>query len=236
MSILAIIPARGGSKGVPRKNIREVHGLPLIEYTIRQALKSSHIQHLAVSTDDQEIAKISKDAGAQVPFLRPDELAGDTVSDLPVLKHALNWYLENVDSHIEFVLLLRPTTPLKTKEDMEFVIQKWRETQSPSIRTVSQVPGKYHPYWTFQLKNGQAQSSVPGLDLKKFFQRQLLPATYFVNGLVDGYCAKSLLSGRVGHFSDGFEAVVTPIERCLDIDTEADLLQFEQILDVTRGP
>jgi CMP-N,N'-diacetyllegionaminic acid synthase len=235
MSILAIIPARGGSKGVPRKNIRSVGGTPLIGYSIRTALGSKNIKHLLVSTEDQEIADIAKSLGAEVPFLRPNELAGDLVPDTPVLKQALAWYLENKDPEIKYVLLLRPTTPLKSLADIENVIDRLQNSDCLSVRTVSAVPDKFHPYWTFQLQSTRAKSTVPGVDLKKYFQRQTLPKTYFVNGLVDGFNAKALMNDQIGSFQDGFEAVVTPFERCLDIDTHEDFARFENLLGANNG-
>ncbi len=112
---LAIIPARGGSKGIPRKNIKPFLGKPLIEYTIKLALSIQEIDKVLVSTDDKEIAEISKAAGAEVPFLRPEELAQDNTPSIPVFRQAIS-FLEEKGKSYENILILEPTSPLRTKK------------------------------------------------------------------------------------------------------------------------
>ena len=113
--VLGIIPARGGSKGLPRKNIKLLNDLPLISYSIASGLESDYITRLVVSTDDKEIAKISKNYGAEVPFLRPKELAQDDILDFPVIEHSLNWLEQNEGYIPDFIVQLRPTSPLRPK-------------------------------------------------------------------------------------------------------------------------
>ena len=124
MNVLGIIPARGGSKRVPRKNIKQLNGKPLLYYTIREAKKSKNIDRIIVTTDDREIADIALKFGAEVPFIRPCELAEDDTSDQPVFQHALQKLYEMDGYKPEIVLNLRPTSPFKTPEIIDQVVQK----------------------------------------------------------------------------------------------------------------
>jgi len=121
--ILAIIPARGGSKGIPKKNIVNINGKPLIQYTIEVAKESKLIDRVIVSTDDDEIAEISEKLGAEVPFIRPAELAKDGTPTFPVIKHALKWLKENEKYKPELIVLLEPTFPLRTVEKVDEAIK-----------------------------------------------------------------------------------------------------------------
>src|SRR5512133_1984176 len=111
--IFALIPARGGSKGIPRKNIRNFAGYPLIAWSIAAAKQSQLVTRVSVSTDDEEIAAVAHELGAETPFLRPAEFAQDKTTDLPVFEHALNWLEQNEDYHPEIVIQLRPTSPIR---------------------------------------------------------------------------------------------------------------------------
>ncbi len=111
--VLALIPARGGSKGIPRKNIRPFAGYPLIAFSIAAGLQAESVTRVVVTTDDEEIAEVAREYGAEVPFLRPAELAQDRTTDLPVFQHALNWLSEHEDYHPQVVVHLRPTTPIR---------------------------------------------------------------------------------------------------------------------------
>ncbi len=127
MKVLGIIPARGGSKGVPGKNTRLLAGKPLISYTIEAALKSKFIDRLIVSTDDEEIAKVAEKYGAEFPFLRPANLAQDDTPDQPVFQHAIKILKIQDDYEPDIVLNLRPTTPLKTSHTIDKVVEKMRQ-------------------------------------------------------------------------------------------------------------
>ena len=136
--VLGIIPARGGSKGLPRKNIKLLNDLPLISYSIASGLESDYITRLVVSTDDKEIAKISKNYGAEVPFLRPKELAQDDILDFPVIEHSLNWLEQNEGYIPDFVVQLRPTSPLRPKGLIDKAINLIiNDINADSIRSVS---------------------------------------------------------------------------------------------------
>jgi CMP-N,N'-diacetyllegionaminic acid synthase len=132
MNITAIIPARGGSKGIPRKNIRTIHGKPLIAWSIEQALACHHVTRVIVSTDCQEIAQIAKDYGAEVPEMRPDELAQDTTATEPVLIHAVNEWCQG-DTYPDIVMLLQPTSPLRLPNSLNNSIAIFHEEQADSL-------------------------------------------------------------------------------------------------------
>lgn len=143
--VLAIIPARGGSKGLPGKNIKLLCGKPLISYSIELGLSSRLIDRVVVSTDSQEIAEMAKRAGAGVPFLRPNELSDDLVTDVPVVKHCLNWHKDNKNYIPDMVVFLRPTGPLRTLEETEEAISLLlADPEADSIRSLEEP--KKHPY------------------------------------------------------------------------------------------
>lgn len=219
--ILAIIPARGGSKGVPRKNIRPLAGKPLIAYAIEAGLKSPSVGRVIVSTEDAEIARIAGAYGAEVPFVRPLELAGDDIHDPPVFRHALRWLEENEGYRPDFVLNLRCTTPFKSVEDVEAVIKKLDETGCDSVRTMTLAQGIHHPYWMYKERGGLAEPFVDGLDISRHFRRQLLPPVYRLNGVVDG-ARRSVMLQSENFWGERMAIVEIPEERAIDIDTEFD--------------
>jgi CMP-N,N'-diacetyllegionaminic acid synthase len=142
--ILAIILARGGSKSVPRKNIRPICSIPLIGYTIREGLKSKYISRLIVSTEDEEIAKIAREFGAEVPFKRPKELATDTASSKACLQHATKFMEESEGRPYDYIVELMVTNPLKTVEDIDVAIEKLITTGADSVIGVAKLE-EHHP-------------------------------------------------------------------------------------------
>lgn len=225
-NIIAVIPARGGSKGVPRKNLRLVCGKPLIAYAIQAGLGSPSIERVIVSTDDEEIAEVARRYGAEVPFMRPAGLAGDSVPDQPVFMHAVGW-LEDNGYRPDFVLNLRATTPMKTAGDVEAVIMKWTTSGCDCVRTVTRA--KHHPYWMIKPDGDRCVQFVDGIDLERYHQRQLLPAAYYFNGVVDGMARDRVMSGGPMYGGD-VRFVEVPEERAVDIDTEMDLKLCEYFM------
>ncbi|MEO0900177.1 MAG: acylneuraminate cytidylyltransferase family protein [Bacteroidota bacterium] len=220
--ILAVIPARGGSKRVPRKNVLPLAGKPLIAYTIEAALASKYVDRLLVSTDDEEIAEVARGAGAEVPFMRPDELATDSAPDRPVFAHAINWLAEHEDWNADFVLNLRCTTPFKTAQHIDGLIEKWWETSSDSVRSMSRAEGIQHPYWMFkQNERGMAIPMIEGVSIDNYYRRQLLPPVYFLNGVVDGIRADIILDHEK-FYGDNMAVYEIPQEFAVDIDTPFD--------------
>ena len=151
--ILAIIPARGGSKGIRRKNLQKLSGKPLIAHTIIAAKKTKSINKIIVSTDDKEIGKISKNNGAEVPFLRPKQISKDTSSIIEVIKHALKFLQENQSYVPDIIILLQPTSPLRTSQLITKTINTLKKSKATSVITVSKITK--HPYAAYWLKNDQ---------------------------------------------------------------------------------
>jgi len=187
MRILGIIPARGGSKGVPRKNIKLLAGKPLLAYTAEAALKVPSLSSVILSTDDPEIAETGKQLGLSVPFLRPSELAGDTTPTLPVVQHALN-FLKTIGEEYDAVCLLQATNPLRKPGDIEGCIQKFIEFDYDSLFSMLEIPTEHNPYWAF-VENDKGLLNLAMGGTEPISRRQLLPMAYYREGSV--YIAKS---------------------------------------------
>lgn len=212
-SVLAIIPARGGSKGVPQKNIRLLAGKPLISWAIEEAGKSKYIDRIIVSTDDPVIAQTARQFGGDVPFLRPSELARDDTPGIAPVLHAL----DELPTKYDLVVLLQPTSPLRTIEDIDGCIGQLITTKSKSC--VSVVEPDKSPFWTYSIDDKECL--VPLLD-NKFDRRQDIPSVYALNGAV--YVAESAwLKSKKSFVSTETVAYIMPRERSIDIDTELDL-------------
>lgn len=225
--VLGLVPARGGSKGVPRKNIRPLAGRPLIAWTIDAALQSTVVDRLIVSTDDSEIATIAAECGAEVPFMRPAELAADDTPDLPVLLHALDWLRVEAHDEPDLVVWLRPTAPMRLASDIDRGAGLLVETGADCVRSV--CPSEHHPYWMKRLEDGRLMSFMPGHDERSYYSRQLLPPVYRLNGAVDVVWAERVLRSEDRLFWgwDDIRGYVMPVERSTDIDTEQDLRMVE---------
>ena len=196
--ILAIVPARGGSKGIPRKNVRKFGGHPLIAYSIAAGLQSDVITRVIVSTDDQEIADAALKYGAEVPFIRPSELAQDDTLDFPVFEHALNWLEDNQDYSPDAVVHLRPTTPLRSRKMVDDAVKLLLENEdADSVRGV--IPSGRNPYKMWKFKNGKTISPIIDFeDVKEPYNapRQALPDTYWHSGQIDVIRPKTIIEKR----------------------------------------
>ncbi len=185
--VLAVIPARGGSKGIPRKNIRPFAGHPLVAYSIAAGLQAKLVTRVVVSTDDEEIAAVSRRYGAEVPFLRPAELAQDQSADQPFMQHALAWLAEREDYHPEVVVQLRPTSPVRPKTCVDDAVRLLLEhPQADSVRGV--VPSGQNPYKMWRLDEAGFMTPLlqaDGLAEPYNAPRQALPQTYWQTGHVD---------------------------------------------------
>ena len=158
LEVLAVIPARGGSKGIPRKNIRPFAGYPLISYSITAALRSKLVTRTIVSTDDEEIAAIAREWRAETPFLRPAELAQDQTTDLPVFQHALNWLKVHENYYPDLVIQLRPTSPIRPLNCIDGAVELLTDRpEADSVRGV--VPSGQNPYkmWVIPKKGDPMQ-------------------------------------------------------------------------------
>lgn len=219
--VLAVIPARGGSKGIPRKNITEVAGRPLIAWTIEAAKKSQFIDRLILSSEDDEIIAVAKQWGCEVPFRRPIELAQDDTPGIDPVIHAVD-ALPGFD----YVVLLQPTSPLRTAEDIDQCIKLCFGKEANSCVSVSE-PNK-SPYWMYSINpQGTLESLLPQEKLP--VRRQECPVVYALNGAVYVADSRWLLQKR-NFLSDETLAYVMPTERAIDIDNKADLLYAEYYL------
>jgi CMP-N,N'-diacetyllegionaminic acid synthase len=213
VSLLALIPARGGSKGIPRKNIRGLCGKPLIAWSIEVAQEAASVDKIVVSTDDKEIAEIALRYGAEVPFLRPPELAQDETPGIDPVLHALD-KLPKFDT----ILVLQPTSPLRTAGDIDGILKMYREHQAPAA--VSICESSKHPNWMFYC--GEDGTMSPFMDIPIMTRRQDLPTIYTVNGAL--YLAKtSWLKENKSFFSADTLGYMMPSERSIDIDTSLDM-------------
>lgn len=182
MRVLGFIPARGGSKGVPRKNIRLLAGKPLLQYTAEAALVAKSLARVVLSTDDEEIASIGRQCGLDVPFIRPKELAEDTTPTLPVVQHAVRW-LEQHGDHFDAVCLLQPTNPLRRPEHIDACVAMFTETGADALVTVLPVPEEHNPHWVyFQADDGRLRLSTG--ESTPIARRQDLPPAFHREGSV----------------------------------------------------
>ena len=223
-SIIAIIPARGGSKGVPRKNIKKLGGKPLIAYTIEEALKSKYLDHVFVSTEDPEIAKVSKECGAQV-IDRPATLAKDTSKTVDAILHAVE-YLERKGIHSHIVVLLQPTSPLRNTEDIDAAVKLFLYNECDSVISVCEPD--HSPFWCFRF-DGRYLQPLLGQEYKNM-RRQDLPKVMMPNGAI--YISSPESIARFGGFhSDHMIPYCMPPERSIDIDTALDFTIAEVIIN-----
>jgi CMP-N-acetylneuraminic acid synthetase len=233
--ILAIIPARGGSKRVPQKNIRLLNGQPLISFAIQAALQTTDVHRVIVSTDDETIAGVARKYGAEVPFMRPASLAKDSTPDQPVLQHTLGWLKENQNYIPDIVLYLRPTSPFKTSKIITEVIQRMLETDANRVCTMTKCNGVHHPYWMYSLSDdGLAKPFIDGIDISNYYQSQLLPPVYRLNGVVDAIKTSAVYNKNYLN-EKNMAVVVVSEESAMDIDTEFDFQVCEMLLQKKKN-
>lgn len=221
LSVLAVIPARGGSKGVPRKNIRELAGKPLIAWTIEEAKKSKYITKLILSSEDDEIIGVAKAYGCDVPFKRPIELAQDDTAGIDPILHAI----EQCPGY-DYVIMLQPTSPLRTAEDVDGCIEHLLNSQAELCVSVTE-PSK-SPYWMYTLSEDSVMRPLIEQD-KLIVRRQDLPKVYALNGAVYVGKIDTVVKER-SFITDGTIGFIMPAKRSFDIDTEMDFNICENIL------
>jgi len=177
--ILAVIPARGGSKGIPKKNIKLLGGKPLIVWSIEAAKKSRFIDRVIVSTDNEEIAEVARNVGAEVPFMRPAEISQDLTPDTPVFEHALLWLKEHDNFVPEFIVHLRPTGPLHTPEEIDEAIEMLAANpEADSVRSVEEPPKPPFKMWEPQGDYIKPFAYLHGMKDFHTMPRQMLPKVY----------------------------------------------------------
>ncbi len=221
VAALGIIPARGGSKRVPGKNARLLEDKPLLAYTIESALDADSLARVVVSTDDASIRKLALSLGAEAPFLRPAEIAEDQTPDFPVLQHALRHY-RNEGITFDYIAHLRPTTPFRRAKTIDAAFEKLTQGHFAVVRTVTKAEGVHHPYWSYKGgADGKISAFVDGIRISDYYQRQLLPPAYRINGVVDVMRADVLENGSLFDHPNMGCLELSDFES-MDIDTEFD--------------
>lgn len=224
--IIAIIPARGGSKGIPRKNIINLCGKPLISYTIEAARKSKYIDYVMVSTDDEEIADVSKQYGAMIPFMRPAELASDTARTVDAILHCIK-SLKELNECFSDLVLLQPTEPLRTVEDIDSAIEKYYENYPCSLVSLSEVDD--HPILIRTIEGNELR---PLLNVSSTCRRQDMPKYYRVNGCIYINAVESINENT--SFNDNLVPFIMEKSHSVDIDELSDLALAEYYIRMLR--
>lgn len=232
--ILALIPARGGSKGIPRKNVIDIAGKPLIAYSIEHAHQSALITRTIVSTDDAEIAAVARRFGAEVPFRRPAHLAGDLSTDLEVFDHALTT-LRDTEGYVpDLVVQLRPTSPVRRVSVIDAAIQALLDaSDADSLKSLS--PTKTSPYklWVVDTRGASPLLELPGLPEAHSMPRQILPTVYAGNGYVDIIRPRAILE-----YKSMVGRTVLPFvldEPIFDLDYPEQIAALEEALHARAG-
>lgn len=227
MYVVGIIPARGGSKSIPKKNIRLLAGKPLIAYTIETAQECKMLNRTVVSTDNIEIAEVARKYRGDVPFMRPKELALDDTPMIPVLQHAVDFIEKNENVHVDVVVLLDPTSPFRRVEDIEECIQKLERENSDSVVTVCEV--EHNPYFVMVELDGDKLVPLIKSD-KVITRRQDAPDVYRLNAAV--YAIKrDILMNENKIITDNTMAVIMPQELSAHIDHGIDFVFVEFLIE-----
>lgn len=216
--ILAIIPARGGSKGVILKNIKPLAGKPLINYTIESAQQSQLIDRLILSSEDDNIIEVAKKSGVEIPFKRPEHLAGDNSSSLEVVQHAINFY-EKKNLYFDAVLLLQPTTPFREKGFMDKAIKKFLKGNYDALVSVRTVPHQYNPHWVLEPDKNDYLKISTGED-KMIKRRQDLPKAFYRDGSI--YITKTEIIKKGSLYGKTLGYIQSESDIYINIDTVKD--------------
>ncbi len=228
IKFLAIIPARGGSKGIPGKNIKTFCGKPLLHWTILAGIKSGVLDRLILSTDSKNIADIGEKAGAETPFLRPARLAQDKTPTLPVLRHAVAWLKKNQNYSPDYVVLLEPTSACRRPIHIQEAVQLALKTGADSVISMSEVPHDHNAHWQFKLDKGNKAMLVIGNAVKNIIKRrQDLPRTYYRNGIIYVLKTDLLFASKPSIYGKDVRVYVTSSKYSKDINNQEDWIDAE---------
>jgi YrbI family 3-deoxy-D-manno-octulosonate 8-phosphate phosphatase len=230
--VLAIIPARGGSKGIPRKNIRPFSGFPLVAWSIAAARQSRAVTRTLVSTDDKEIAAVARQFDAETPFLRPAELAQDGTIDLPVFVHALQWLADNEGYHPDVVVQLRPTSPIRPRDCVDRAVRLLGEhPEANCVRGVVPAGQNPHKMWRLDPQSGRMIPllTVPGIAEPYNAPRQVLPPVYWQTGHIDAIRPATILEKGSMTGEVLFPLILDP-RYAVDLDTPNDWAKAEWLV------
>ena len=226
-TFLGVITARGGSKRLPTKNVLDLAGKPLIGWTIEAALKSRYIDEFIVSTEDVEIAEISKNYGANVPFMRPKELSSDNVHPAEAVIHAVNYFITEQKKEFEYVLLLQPTSPLRNEHNIDKAIEFLYSTKADAV--VSVCEAEHSPLWYNTLPENLSMTKFLRDDLKGKMSQDL-PTYYRVNGAIYISKVKRLMVEGTFFLPDNIFAFVMDVNKSVDIDSIVDFKLAESLM------
>jgi len=226
--ILGLTLARGGSKSVPRKNIKPIAGLPLIGYTIAEALKSKFITRYIVSTDDEEIRQVAIECGADAPFLRPREFSTDEASSVSAMQHAVDWIEQQEGIKYDYIVELMCTNPMKSAEDIDASIEKLISTQADSVIAVHQLED-HHPARIKKIVDDKIVDFCIA-EIPESRRQDLKPEAYIRSGSIYALKRDYLMIDGKRYGSDNSRPYILPPERSINIDTEIDFMVAELIL------
>lgn len=236
MKVLGIITARGGSKGIPGKNLKLLAGKPLLAYTIETARASRALDRVILSTEDEAIAAAARDLGCDVPFMRPTDLAQDDTPHLPVIQHATRWMQERAGYTPDAVMILQPTSPLRTADDIAAAVHLLETSDADSVLSVNEVPVHAHPMRTLRLDaQGDAVLFVSGEPVRKRInRRQDLPPAWVMNGCIYACRTRVLFDAQPSLYGNRVAAYRMPADRSLSIDDLEDWHAAERALASRR--
>lgn len=225
MNILGIIPARGGSKGIPKKNIKPLQGKPLLQYTIEAAKESELISRVILSSDDPEISGVAEKLGLEVPFLRPQELSQDDTPSLEVVKHALNYFADQ-NEIFDTVCLLQPTSPFRRPGLIDQAIKKFMCGKYDSLLSVREIPTEFNPRWIFEEKEDLLEIAKED---KIITRRQDLPKAYHRDGAI--YLTRTeVIMEQNSLYGNKIGFIETTGDPYINIDGPEDWPKAEEIL------
>ena len=228
MKILALIPARGGSKGVKRKNIKPLNGIPLIAYTLKTALESGVFSKILVSTEDKEIAKFCKQFDLEPPFLRPQKLAEDSSPTIDTMLHALA-YLDEIGENYDAICLLQPTVPFRSVIDLRNATLEFKRTKAESLISVASIPHQFNPNWAFVKNQNEDFLTLANGESQIISRRQDLPNAYYRDGSI--YITKTaVLREKKSLYGDTIASYENRATPNINIDTIDDWQKAEQYI------
>jgi CMP-N,N'-diacetyllegionaminic acid synthase len=230
LKVLGIITARGGSKGIPGKNLKPLGGKPLLAYTVETARRSGALDRVILSTEDEAIAAAGRDLGCDVPFIRPLDLAHDDTPHLPVIQHATRWMQERVNYRPDAVMILQPTSPLRTGDDITAEVELLERSGADSVLSVNEVPVHAHPMRTLRLDEaGNAVLFVSGEPVRKRInRRQDLPQAWVMNGAIYACRTRVLFAAEPSLYGNRVVAYRMPTARSISIDDLEDWAAAER--------
>ena len=238
MKVLGVITARGGSKGIPGKNIKDLCGQPLIAYTIKAAQESGVFDRIILSTDDEKIAGVAKKYGCEVPFMRPAELAQDDTPHLPVMQHAVKWMKENQDYHPDYAAILQPTAPLRQPWHIKEALDLLLKQKADSVVAVTEIPGHFSPYWAVTCDENSLGKLFVGEPIRKRIpRRQSFPQkTYSNSGTLYMFKTELLFDNEEPNFY-GDRVAIYPVDEkyCINIDEPRDWELAEKAMEELKS-